>query len=170
MVAGAVLWAGCAMAQAQRAVAVPKLDQKAMMKTWYEVARYPNRREKQCSANGQILYAEGDKKYSFLVVTECDIKPDTHNWWDDTGKLDDDAGSGKLGIRFWLLFHHKYWVLAQEPGWMMVGTLNHKSLWLLSATKTPSPETVEAMKAKAASEGFELKKLVTIDQKVPAKQ
>ena len=163
MTAGAVLWAGCAMAHAQKAVAVAKLDRAAMMQTWHEVARYPNRREKQCSANEQVLYALGDKKNSFNVVTECLIKPGEHNWWDDTGKLDDE-GSGRLGIRFWLIFHHKYWVLAQEPEWMIVGTPNHKSLWLLSHTRTPSPETVDAMKAKAVSQGFNLKKLVTIPQ------
>jgi len=141
-------------AAAQSATAVPKLDPDRLIATYYEIARYPIRREKPCLGNGMVLYALGDKKNSLQIVTTCLVKDDNSGWWNSAGKFD-KSGDGKIKLSWIWPFTHKYWVLGLAPDytWALVGTPNHKSLWILSE-----------IESKAAAQGFNPAKLIKIPQ------
>jgi apolipoprotein D and lipocalin family protein len=152
-------------AHAQTVTAVPKLDAGKFIGTWYALARYPIKREKHCLSDDVVLYALGDKRDSFQVVTSCQIKDGNSDFWNDKGKLS-KTGDGSLKLsRIWP-FTTKYWILATGPAyeWALVGTPNHRSLWVLSKSTVVTPEALAAIEARAAAQGFNTAKLVRILQ------
>ena len=152
-------------AAAQAATPVPKLDPNRLIGSYYEIARYPIRRERQCLSNEMVLYALGDKRNSFQVVTACEVKEDYTNYWDSNGRFDNSA-DGKLKLTWLWPFAVKYWVLAIAPdySWALVGNPNHKSLWILSHTPTLRPEVLAGIQSQAAAQGFNTAKLIPIPQ------
>jgi apolipoprotein D and lipocalin family protein len=152
-------------AAAASPTAVPTLDLNRYMGTWYEIARYPVNPEKHCLSDAAVLYSLGDKKNTFQVVTSCAIKDGNSDSWNAKGKIDKNA-DGKLKISHYLILSKKYWVLAIAPdySWALVGSPNHKSLWILSRTTTLKPEGLADLEAKATAAGFNIAKLKTMPQ------
>jgi apolipoprotein D and lipocalin family protein len=98
----------------QSVTPVPKLDPDRLIGTYYEIARYPIKREEHCVSNEMVLYALGDKRNAFQIVTSCQSKQDNSEYWNKTGKLGKSAnGEIRLGS-FWP-FAAKYWMLAIAP-------------------------------------------------------
>ena len=151
---------------AQPATAVPKLDLNRLMGTWYQQARLPNKAEKNCASDGLILYSLADKNLHFQIVLSCALKTGTPDARNKDGKAS-KTGDGQLKINanIWP-FTSKYWVLAIGPDydWAIVGTPNHKTLWLL--TRIPVPETalLDQLKARASAQGFDTTKLIAVPQ------
>jgi apolipoprotein D and lipocalin family protein len=54
--------------------------------------------------------------------------------------------------------------LGPEYDWALVGSPNHKKLWLLSRTAAMASDAFRQAKAKAAFEGFRVEKLETVSQ------
>jgi apolipoprotein D and lipocalin family protein len=152
-------------APAQSVKPIPKLDLNQYMGTWYEIARYPIRRERSCVSDEMVLYSLGDKRNSFQFVTSCQIKQDYSNAWNSTGKLD-KLGNGSLRLSWIWPFTRKYCVLAVDPGyhWALVGTPNHKFLWLLSRTTTIAPDLLTQIEGQATAQGFNTARLIVIKQ------
>jgi apolipoprotein D and lipocalin family protein len=151
--------------RAQAATAVPSLDLNRTMGTWYEIARYPIKRQKHCIGGGMVLYALGDKRKSFQVVTTCQLKDNNADSWNNKGKMD-AAGDGALKLSGLWPFTTKYWILAIAPdySWALVGNPNHKSLWVLAKSPTLSPSLFSEIEAKAAAQGFNTSRLIKITQ------
>ena len=152
-------------ARAQAVSAVAKLDASKFIGSWYVLARYPIKRQKRCLSDDMVLYALGDKRDTFQVVTSCQVKDGNSDYWNDRGKLS-KSGDGSLKLsRIWPLTT-QYWVLATGPEyeWALIGTPNHRSLWVLSKTAVLKPEVLAEVVAKAASEGYNTAKLVKISQ------
>ena len=161
---GLVLSAG-RIGVAQSVPAVPKLDLNRYMGVWYEVARYPVKQEKNCASDGRILYALGDKKNSFQLGTFCEQKNGTPGSWGSSGKMG-KTGDGRLKLSRLFILHSKYYVMAtgSDYDWALVGTPNHKSLWILSRTATLPAETLTQIESTASGAGFKTDKLVHVEQ------
>lgn len=151
--------------RAQTVTPVPKLNLAGFTQPWYEIERLPNRREKGCVGDNLILYGLNDKKNTFQYALSCLIKNNNWNYWDQSGKLGPQGG-GRLSIVHLWIFHFKYWVIAADPDmrWMLVGTPNHKTLWLLSRTPTVSGQTLATMEEQARTQGFQTAKLLKVPQ------
>lgn len=152
-------------ATAQSPTPVPKLEVDQLTSPWYEQARLQNKHEKVCLTDNVILYSLGDKKNTFQLVVSCLTKNAIGQSWNGNGKLD-AAGSGRLKLKWIWPFTHPYWIVAAAPDmqWMVVGTPNHKSLWLVTRTQNPPPEAVSEMRARAAAEGYDVSKLIPVTQ------
>ncbi len=76
----------------------------------------------------------------------------------------DKAGDGKLTVTHFWPFTQKRWVLALGPAyeWALVGSPNHKSLWILSRTPTLKPEVLADIKSRAAAQGFDPARMITL--------
>ena len=158
-----------AMAQTvpgQTVSAVPKLDLNQYMGTWYEIARLPTKAEKKCVSDVLVLYALGDKPNSFQMGTSCHLKNGASDVRDADGKRYKKSDDGRLKLTRLVLFSTKYWVLdlAPDGSWALVGSPNHKQLWILSRTAVLSPEVLTALEAKASAQGFKTGKLITVPQ------
>lgn len=162
----AALYTGSRLSPAQSVAPIATLDlNRFLASSWFEIARLPVKREKQCTANQIVLYAPGDKDNTFQIVTECQIKTSETNWWDDNGQTPAHP-SGALRLRRFVVFHPPYYVFALDPdfNWALVGTPNHRALWILSKTPSLPDGTLATLKSQAAAAGFNVSKLVTIPQ------
>jgi apolipoprotein D and lipocalin family protein len=152
-------------ASAQSAKPVPNLDPNRLIGSYYEIARYPIRREKLCIGKEMVLYALGDKRDSIKVVTACQVKQDYLTYWNSQGEFSDQA-DGRIKLNWLWPFKKRYWVLAIAPdySWALVGTPNHKSLWILSHAPTLPASVMDSIRSQAAAQGFDTAKLVRIPQ------
>ncbi len=167
VLAWGVLLAGLGVARAQTVAAVPKLDLTRMATTWYEIAHSPDKAEKKCVRDGLVLFASGEKVGRLEEVASCVYKNGFANVQNISLRLKDKkVMDGRLQTSFLFLFHRKQWVLALDDdyAWALIGSPNHKQLWVLSRTSTMAPEVLEVVKAKASAQGFEVSKLMVVPQ------
>lgn len=153
-------------ASAQTVTPVPALDLNRYMGKWYELAVYPGiKPEKNCNSNAVALFAIGYKRNRFLVVTSCQAKEGITESRTASGKRD-KAGDGRLKLTYTWPFSSKEWVLALAPdySWALVGSPNRKLLRIYSRTPTPQPEVLADIRARAAAQGFDPAKLITMPQ------
>jgi apolipoprotein D and lipocalin family protein len=161
----ALFLAAIPRASAQAATPVPTLDLTRLIGTYYEIARYPIRRERLCLSKEMVLDALGDKQNSLQIVTVCQVKEDFTTYWNKQGKLD-NSNNGKIKLNSMWPFYTKYWVLAIAPdySWALVGTPNHKSLWILSRSPTLPADVLAGIQSQATAQGYDIAKLIKIPQ------
>ncbi len=154
------------LASGQQASAVPALDLNRFFGTWFEIARLPNRAEKKCVGDAFQMYASAYKPAHFQVVDSCTLKDRSKDVRNINGKRASKTGDGKLKLGSFFPFTSKLWVLAMAPddSWALVGSPNHKSLWVLARTATISPGVLAEAESKASSEGFKTARLVLVSQ------
>ena len=162
----ALLMAGVGRAAtAQSVTPVPNLDLNRLRGTWYEVAKYPYKATKSCLNNSFALIALGNNDRTVQMVYYCSTKriysDPTH-----TNATQAKSGNGELKIKHLFLLHRTRDVLAIAPddSWFVIGSANHKDLWIYSKTATMSADTLAAVESQAAAQGFSSAKLVMTRQ------
>jgi len=146
---------------AQSVTALPHLDVNNLSGAWFEIARYPNRREKLCTADAIELVSPDDKPHRLQLVDTCNAAKGysvVHNY---TAKIDKNT-DGKLKIPTFFPLARPYWVLAMAPdnSWLVVGQANHNELWIFSKTPTLSTATLTQIEALTTAAGFSTARLV----------
>ena len=126
---------------------------------WYEIARLPNRFQKQCICNTKAEYTLTDA--GVRVRNSCvrvDGKTDTI---EGIAQVVPGSGNAKLRVSFFRPFYGDYWILAldQDYEWALVGTPDRKYLWILSRAPHLADEVQQAIIARAAELGFAVEKL-----------
>ena len=138
LVVGSILIGDGHRALCQSVTPVPNLDLNRLRGTWYEIAKYPYKPTKQCLNNSFELIALGSADRSVQLVDSCVTK---RIYSDPTHLSATQAknGSGELKIRHWLLLHRTRDVIAIAPddSWFVVGTTNHKDLWIFFQNGDP---------------------------------
>ncbi len=154
-------------AQAQSVTPVPALDLARYTGTWYEIERIPNKPEKKCVRDAFLLLAKADKARNFQIVNSCVTADGSTQVRNASAKpAKKNVSDGRIKITYTFPFSSKHWVLAVGPNyeWALVGSPNHKTLWLLSRATTLPPETLADLKSRAAAQGFDPAKLVPVLQ------
>ncbi len=167
----ALLLACTQLVRAQTPVAVSHLDDSQMKGTWYEIARLPNKREKTCIGDAFQLDARGDKPHTLQWVNSCRTKSAYVNVYDATAKPQDKKNptDGRLKVTTLWPFTAKYWVLGLGPNdeWSLVGSPNHKNLWIYSRSQMLAPAVLTQIESQAAAAGYPVAKLVLTPQSAP---
>ncbi len=141
--------------------------------TWYEIASYPQRYQKDCT-NTTATYvalppeARGDLR----VVNQCWVYSS-----DGDSKLHTAQGrawvvpgskGARLELRFdWMPFRADYWILDldhQGYQWAVVGTPKRDGLWILSRTPSISDELYADIIERLEQDGWDLDELRATDQ------
>ncbi len=156
--------------QAQTVTAVPKLDLATFTGKWYEIARFPNKREKKCVSDVFNLIAQGEKPTRLQFVSSCKNKGGFAEIRGAIIKAANKSGDGKLKLVSLWPFSTPFWVLALGPdnAWSLIGSPNHKQLWILAKTPTLDPQVLAEIEAKAAAQGFSPAKLIMTQPVAPA--
>ena len=162
------------LAQAELS-AIPSLNVPRYMGTWYEVAKYPNRFQKNCASNTSAVY-EAQPNGGVRVTNRCT---------EVDGKVKEAAGearqignatSPKLEVRFapaWLSFlpfvWGDYWVIDLDADYQLaaVSEPSREFLWILSRTPTPNSEAYNQLLERLAKKGFDLKRIEVSKQSKP---
>lgn len=135
---------------------VQQVDLKRYLGQWYEIARYPNRFQKNCqeSSASYALRDDGDIE----VLNRCKDSGDGkqrqskgHAW------VVDSASNAKLKVSFFWPFRGDYWIieLGKEYEYAVIGTPNRKYFWILSRTRTMDDTLYAAILQRAKEQGFD---------------
>ena len=155
---------GSAFGQAVRAV--PTLDFNQFTGSWYEIARLPTKREKICTGDVVEVIALGDKSKQLQIVTSCTTNKGYTEVRNATAETQKKRSDGELKVTYIWPFSEKNWVLdvAPDNAWVLIGSPNHKELWVYSRTTALSQDVLTMIEQKAASEGFNTAKLINTPQ------
>lgn len=159
------------MALAQAPVAsVPSVDLARYSGKWFEIASFPMFFQRNCVADTTAEYSAAADG-SIAVRNRCR----TESGFDEaTGKATpvEGFGNGRLKVSFFWPFKSDYWVLGLDPEyrWAVVGNPNRKYLWVLSRTPQLPSALMEAARASALAQGFDLSQLHTTVQSVTPPQ
>lgn len=153
-------------AAAQTVSAVPKLDMNRYVGNWNEVARFPNKAERNCVSDGIVLLAPAGKPNRYTEVDSCLMKDGITNARNASIKPTDKSGDGRLKVSYLWPFYKKRWVLGVGPEyeWALIGSPDHKTLWVLSRTARVRPGAMAQIQAMAAAEGFDVSKLIMMSR------
>ncbi len=168
LLAAAVLLLASPSVSAQgTATAIPQLDPKEFIGSWFELAHLPDKKEKACIADALTLFTLVDKPFRFAQVDSCRLKDGTTDARNYTGTTKiKKTWTGQLKVWTVWPLSRKLWVLAAAPDyqWLLIGAPNHKTLALLSRTTRLDPSVITQITSQAATQGFAVAKLVTVPQ------
>jgi apolipoprotein D and lipocalin family protein len=160
--------------------ALPSLEVSAYMGTWYQVAWYPNRFQRQCVRDTRATYR-------LLEQGEVEVANQCRN---AEGRIESIRGvaqavgslvegqlmPAQLRVSFlpalirWLpIGWGDYWVLALGPDgrYALVSEPTREYLWVLSRTPLLSDDDDRAMRATLQAQGFDLVRLERHPQTTP---
>ncbi len=148
---------------------IPEVDLQRYAGRWYEVARLPNRFERQCVAETTADYQllpNGELR----VINSCRTARGDTSRAEGRARLADRRGpNSRLKVRFapgFLSFLSMvwgdYWILDLTPDYdaALVGSPDRKYLWVLSRTATLDDSVYHHMLDVAASQGFDVGRIV----------
>jgi apolipoprotein D and lipocalin family protein len=146
---------------------IPALDVPRYMGTWYEIAKFPNRFQKQCTGFTKATYSVMPNG-RLQVVNRC--RTDKGETEEAIGEARQIGGptSPKLKVRFAPAFLSflpfvwgDYWVIDLDPNYQLAAVSEEKReyLWILSRTPTVDKATYDALVARLAAQGLDVSKL-----------
>ena len=155
---------------------VPSVDLNKYSGTWYEIAKYPNKFQKNCVGNTTATYTlkvEG----KIEVLNRCLEKDGTTKAAKAAGKINDKQTNAKLKVRFAPGFTSflpfvwaDYWVidLANDYSYAVVGTPDRDYFWILSRTPELKDSAYQDILRRAEQQGFVPGKVVKTPQGLAA--
>ncbi len=144
---------------------VAQVDLNRYAGKWYEIARYPNRFQKDCVGDTSATYTllpDG----SVQVVNECRSVEGTVKRAVGRAKVADKRSNAKLKVSFFWPFYGKYWVLdlGADYEYAVVGEPSRKYLWILSRTPQMEPAVYESLLRKLEVAGYDPSRLLRTPQ------
>jgi len=140
---------------------VEHVDLERYAGTWYEIARYPNRFQRDCQSDTTANYTlRADGK--IRVVNACREKSGKTKEARGTAKVADGRTNAKLKVTFFWPFYGDYWIIALDPEYKyaIVGEPKRRYLWILSRTPTMDPSTYESLLGEIKAAGYDPSKLM----------
>jgi apolipoprotein D and lipocalin family protein len=146
---------------------IPSLDVPRYLGAWYEIAKYPNRFQKQCDSNTTAHYSKLSDG-SLQVLNRCRRTDGRYDEAVGSARQIGPADSPKLEVRFapgWLSFlpmvWGDYWVIDLDPDYQLAAVSEPKReyLWILSRTPTVPRQTLAALLDRLERQGFDTGKL-----------
>ena len=141
---------------------VPTVDLQRYQGVWHEVARLPNRFQRDCAGNTTATYTlRLDGKIE--VLNQCRDTSGKTKSAKGTAKLASKTGpASKLRVTFFWPFYGNYWIIDLDPGyqWAVIGEPDRKYFWILSRTPQLDQPTFDAITARAKTQGYDLSTLI----------
>ena len=146
---------------------IARLDIERYMGTWYELARFPNRFQRDCAGPATAAYRlQPDGRVQ--VLNRCPLADGKTDEALGEARRVGDEGSARLQVRFapawlsWLpMVWGNYWVVDLDPAYQLsvVSEPKREYLWVLSRTPTVEPAVWAALMGRLREKGFDLDRL-----------
>jgi apolipoprotein D and lipocalin family protein len=146
---------------------VPSVDLDRYSGKWFEVARYPNKFQKDCIGNVAATYSR-QPNGRIAVLNECLKSGGKLKSAKGEAKIVDTATNAKLKVRFAPKFLSAfgfvwgdYWVLDLGPEYeyAVVGDPSREYLWILSRNAEMSDSVYQDILRRVEAQGFDSGKL-----------
>jgi apolipoprotein D and lipocalin family protein len=171
VIAGGVV---CALAQVASAVTplstVDHVDLSRYTGTWYEIARYPNRFQRDCQSDTTAQYTRREDG-TIQVVNSCRQAGGKMKVARGKAKVVDSKTNAKLKVTFFWPFYGDYWIIGLAPdyAYAIVGEPKRKYLWILSRTPQLDEHSFAEALQKVRAVGYDPEKLIKTPQSTPPK-
>jgi apolipoprotein D and lipocalin family protein len=144
----------------------PSVDLARYAGKWYEIARLPNRFQRDCATNTTATYTlRPDGKIT--VVNEC-RKADGHlKSAKGTARVADSKGPNtKLKVTFFWPFSGNYWIIDLDPEyrWVVVGEPGRDYLWILCREPRMEDAIYNQIIERVKQQGYEVGRLMKTAQ------
>lgn len=150
---------------------VSSVDLNRYTGTWYELAKIPNRFQRQCAANTTARYtrqADG----AIEVLNRCQTADGRYDQTRGIARVVDAQSSAKLEVSFfsilgWRPVWGDYWILELDGNYeyALVGTPDRKFGWLLSRTPALPVATRAAIDRRLRQLGYDPAQFTTSPQR-----
>ncbi len=146
---------------------IPTLDVARYMGTWYEIAKYPNWFQRKCAQGTRADYRLEDTGQA-VVTNRCSTADGETIEAMGLARQIGPVTSPKLQVRFapaWLSFlpfvWGNYWVIDLDEAYQLaaISEPGRDYLWILARTPTVDATVYDALLARLAARGFDLKRL-----------
>nr|WP_321487626.1 lipocalin family protein [uncultured Draconibacterium sp.] len=147
---------------------VKELDLQKYLGTWYEIARYDHRFERDLVGVTANYSIRPDGK---IKVVNSGYKNTLDGEYSEAiGKAkipDPENEPAKLKVSFFWIFYGDYYVLELDKDyqWAVIGSSTDKYLWILSRTPQMAPEIYTDLLKRIADRGYDTSALIKVKQK-----
>jgi apolipoprotein D and lipocalin family protein len=145
---------------------VPSVDLARYAGKWYEIARLPNRFQRDCAMDVTATYAlRPDGKMT--VVNECRTSQGKAKSAKGTARLASEKGPNtKLKVTFFWPFSGNYWIIDLDADyrWAVVGEPDRKYLWILSRDPRMDEELYRQIRDRVGQQGYDISPLIKTKQ------
>jgi apolipoprotein D and lipocalin family protein len=146
--------------------AEPSVDLERYAGKWYEIARYPNRFQRDCAGDVTATYTlRPDGKIT--VVNECSKPGGGKKSAQGTARLADPKGpKTKLKVTFFWPFSGDYWIIGLDPEyrWAVVGEPGRNYLWILSRDARMDEAVYRQIVERVRQQGYDPGRLIRSPQ------
>ena len=157
---------------AQDLKTVTSVDLNRYAGRWYEIARYPNKFQKECIGNTTADYKLLPRA-RIEVINQCRKSDGSTKAAKGEARIVDKATNSKLEVRFAPSFLSflpfvwgDYWIidLGQNYEYSVVGSPDRKYFWILAREALIDERTYNGILERAAAKGFDPAKVVKTRQ------
>jgi len=140
---------------------VSRVDLARYAGIWHEIAKIPNRFQKQCARDTLAQYTlRPDGRID--VVNQCIKRNGSVDQARGIAKVVDAETGAKLKVSLvsllgWRPFWGDYWIVGLDSNyrWAVVGAPNRKYGWILARSKTLDPNTLQTIAAIIERNGYQ---------------
>jgi apolipoprotein D and lipocalin family protein len=139
----------------------PAVDLNRYVGTWYEIARLPNRFQRDCASDTAARYTmRPDGKIA--VVNECRTADGRLKTVKGTAHVaSKDGPNSKLRVTFFWPFYGDYWIIDLDPDyrWAVVGEPGRKYMWILARNPQMDEPLYRDIVERVRTKGYDLAKI-----------
>jgi apolipoprotein D and lipocalin family protein len=155
-------------AAAQDLVTVDKVDMVRYAGTWYEIARLPNKLQRECAGDVSTTFRlRGMRTYD--IETRCRRADGSQEVDMGIARVQDTTTNAKMEWRFlplalawWPFAWTDYWIVDVAPdyAWAVAAAPSREAMWILARKPELDAATYDRLVAKARALGFDTAKLI----------
>lgn len=159
---------GCNMKKTVNTETVQGFELEKYLGKWYEIARFPNKFEKNLVGVTATYSKRPDGKIEVLNAGYQDSFDGELKEAKGKAKIPDPENPSRLKVSFFWFFYADYYVLELDTisyQYALVGSSTDDYLWILSRTPEMDETLYNQLAGKAKSRGYDVSKLYLVPQK-----
>ncbi len=144
----------------QKLPTVDRLDIKKYSGKWYEIAKLPNKFEKNLTCVTATYKLNDDDKIN-VINRGYDTVKNKYTQSEGVAWRPNHDEPGQIYVRFFWPFKGKYWVMELDEDYshVLIGSPSRKYLWILARNDTLDTKTYNSLLQKASALGFDTNKV-----------
>lgn len=173
MLVALALAAGCATSTTERLNLPPlktveRVELSRYLGTWYEIANFPQRFQRGCTATTATYTLRTDGEIDVLNRCRKGSLDGKEKSARGRARVVDRVTNAKLEVSFFRPFWGDYWIidLADDYSYAVVGHPDRDYLWILARNPTMAEATYQSLVTRLQAQGYETSRLVRTTQVV----